>query len=130
MPSPGDLAQTVKAMRPVIPSKDFAISKRFYEDLGFQSNRLTDRLAEMSLGAFAFLLQDYYVREWADNVVMHMHVSDVARWWNHIASLDLPARYGVTTRAPQREEWGLVAGVIDPSGVLWRIAEIPGSRLA
>jgi hypothetical protein len=23
------------------------------------------------------------------------------------------------------EDWGLVAGVIDPSGVLWRIAEAP-----
>jgi catechol 2,3-dioxygenase-like lactoylglutathione lyase family enzyme len=123
----GDLAQTVKALRAMIPAKNFEISKRFYADLGFQPNRLTDGPAEMSLGAFSFLLQDYYVREWVDNLVMHMRVTDVALWWNHIAALDLSARYGIKMKAPQREEWGLVAGVVDPSGVLWRIIESPGS---
>jgi hypothetical protein len=28
-------------------------------------------------------------------------VSDVALWWDHIVSLDLPARYGVKTQAPE-----------------------------
>ena len=82
MPSKAsDLAQTVQAMCPMIPAKGFKISRRFYADLGFQPNMLTDGLAEMSLGAFSFILQDYYVREWADNFVMHMRVSDVAFWW-------------------------------------------------
>ena len=53
---------------------------------------------------------------------MHMRVSDVKLWWDHIDGLDLAFRYGVKTRAPQMEDWGLVTGVIDPSGVLWRIA--------
>jgi uncharacterized glyoxalase superfamily protein PhnB len=44
-------------------------------------------------------------------------------WWDHLASLDLTARYGVKTLPPKQEDWGLVAGVIDPSGVLWRIAQ-------
>jgi len=123
-----DLAQTVKAMLPVIPAKNFEISTRFYADLGFRPNMRAVRLVEMSLGPFSFILQDYYVREWADNVVIHMRVSDVALWWNHIVALDLSARYGAKTKAPQLEDWGVVAGVVDPSGVLWRIFEIPGSR--
>jgi hypothetical protein len=118
------LAQSVMSMRPMVPAKAFEISKRFYVDLGFQPQQLTDNLVEMRLGAYAFILQDYYVQEWADNFVMHMLVSDLSRWWNHIVALDLPSRYGVRSpRAPQLEEWGLVAGVVDPSGVLWRIAE-------
>ena len=121
---PMKLAQTVRSMRPVVPAKVFEISKRFYVDLGFQPHTLTDKLVEMRLGTFAFILQDYYVREWADNFVMHMAVSDVNLWWDHIVSLDLPARYGVKSRRARRlEDWGLVASVIDPSGVLWRIAE-------
>jgi hypothetical protein len=118
------LAQTVRSMRPVVPAKDFEVSKRFYVDLGFQGRPLTDNLVEMSLGGYAFILQNYYVQEWADNVVMHMLVSDLSLWWNHIVALDLPSRYGVRSpRAPQLEDWGLVAAVVDPSGVLWRIAE-------
>ena len=118
------LAQTVRSMRPVVPAKVFEISNRFYVDLGFQPHTLTDKLVEMRLGTFAFILQDYYVREWADNFVMHIAVSDVNLWWDHIVSLDLPSRYGVKNPgAPRLEGWGFVASVIDPSGVLWRIAE-------
>jgi hypothetical protein len=49
-------------------------------------------------------------------------ISDV-KLAGHIDGLDLASRYGVKTRAPQVEDWGLVAGVTDPSGVLWRINE-------
>lgn len=63
-------------MRPVVPARDFETSKRFYIELGFQLRPLTDRLVEMQLGVFSFILQAYYVREWADNFVVHVTVSD------------------------------------------------------
>jgi hypothetical protein len=117
------LAQTVTAMRPMLPARDFEVSRRFYTELGFQPRPLTDRLVEMQLGVFSFILQAYYVREWADNFVVHLTVSDVGVWWDHIVSLDLPSRYGVKTKAPQSEGWAIVASTTDPSGVLWRFAE-------
>ena len=49
-------------------------------------------------------------------------------WWDHMVGLDLVRRYGVQTKAPQLEEWGLVAALTDPSGVLWRFAEIPAQN--
>lgn len=58
------LSQTIRAVRPMVPAKDFDVSLQFYVDLGFQQRMLTDRLAEMTLGACSFLLQNYYVREW------------------------------------------------------------------
>jgi hypothetical protein len=122
-----DLARSVRAMRPILPARDFEISRRFYTDFGFQPQALTEKLIEMRLGDCSFILQDYYVQQWAENCVMHMRVSDVGLWWDHLVSLDLPARYGVKTSPPKQEDWGLVAGVIDPSGVLWRIAESPAS---
>ena len=125
-----NLAQTIKAMRPMVPAKNFAISVQFYIDLGFRCRMLTDRLAEMTLGTCSFLLQNYYVREWADNFVIHLYVSDLNGWWDRIVALDLASRYGVKTRAPQPESWGVrIAGVIDPSGVLWRIHEVPALAL-
>src|SRR6266849_2404216 len=106
-----NLAYTVRAMRPMVPAKDFEISKRFYVDLGFQPQKLTARLIEMHLGAYSFILQGYYVQQWADNFVMHMLVSDLGLWWSHICALDLPSRYGVKSpRAPKHKDWGLVAG--------------------
>ncbi len=118
------LAFTVKAMRPMVPARDFDISKQFYLDLGFQPVMLADRLVEMQLGPCSFILQDYSVPQWADNLVMHLRVTDVGLWWDQIQSLDLPSRYGVKSPSPpQREAWGLVVNVVDPSGVLWRNAE-------
>lgn len=126
MPMPGaDLAQTVKAMRPMLPAKDFGLSWQFYVDVGFRPVALTAGLVEMHFGAFSFILQDYYVEQWACNFVMHVRVSDVHAWWDRISSLDLPGRYGVWVGPPKQKDWGLVAGFIDPSGVLWRFAEIP-----
>jgi hypothetical protein len=109
----------------MVPSKDFEISKRFYIELGFQPRPLTDRLVEMQVGAFSFILQDHYVREWADSCVVHVTVSDVDLWWNHMVSLDLATRYGVKIQSPKPQGWAVVAGVTDPCGVLWRFAETP-----
>jgi hypothetical protein len=83
----------------------------------------------MRLGAYSFLLQDAYVKPWADNFMMHMLVADLGLWWHHISALDLSSRYAVASpRAPQLESWGLnVAYVFDPSGVLWHVAEMPST---
>lgn len=120
MAEASDLAATVQATRPMVPAKDFQISKKFYCDLGFEPRMLTDDLAEMSLGTCSFLLQNYYVRDWADNFVMHLYVSNVQPWWDRILAADLAVRYNVKSRAPHRAEWGaMVAQLIDPAGVLW-----------
>ena len=78
----------------------------------------------MTLSSCAFLLQICYVREWADNSVIHIFVSYLNGWWRHIRALDLPGQYGVTTRSPRDEGWGVrAAGVVDPAGGLWRFHE-------
>jgi uncharacterized glyoxalase superfamily protein PhnB len=127
-----DLAGTVKALRPFVPAKDFAISKQFYADIGFRVEPLDDSIAAMHIGSHSFLLQDYYVEVWADNFVLHMFVDDLDAWWEHLTSLDLASRYGVKSpRAPKLESWGLtVAYMFDPAGVLWHIAAVPAENTA
>jgi hypothetical protein len=68
----------------------------------------------MQVGAFSFILQDYYVREWADNFVVHVTVSDVGLWWDHIGSLDLASRYGVKLQPPEPQGWAVVARCTRP----------------
>jgi len=123
------LEPTVKAMRPFVPARDFQTSRRFYENLGFRGQPLGDAIIEMHLGKYSFLLQDYYVEEWAANFMMHLLVSDLDGWWSHISALDLGSRYQVESpRPPKLESWGLrVAYVFDPAGVLWHIAERPSA---
>lgn len=119
------LAAGIVALRPFVPAKDFATSKQFYRDLGFEVAPLGDKLANVSIGSFAFLLQDYFVQDWADNFMMHLLVTNLDQWWQSIFRLDLESRYKVRApRPPKLEPWGLrVAYVFDPAGVLWHVAE-------
>ena len=72
------------------------------------------------------MLQGNYVKEWAENTVMHVLVNDVHAWWQYFDSLDLADQFGVSPPAPPRvEPWGLtVTYVFDPTGVLWHFAEV------
>src|SRR5205085_8935275 len=63
-PMQPDHPRTLRMLRPFVPAKDFARCKQFYADLGFRVRPLGEGLAEMHLGPHAFLLQDYYVKEW------------------------------------------------------------------
>jgi uncharacterized glyoxalase superfamily protein PhnB len=117
-----ELASTIRATRPMVAAKDFAVSQAFYRDVGFVGRPLNDTLVEMSLGSCSFILQDYYQREWAENSVLHLYVSDLAPWWARIEPV--ATRHSVRFRAPHRSDWGAtIADLIDPAGVLWTLHE-------
>lgn len=110
--------------RPFLPAKDFDLSKRFYETLGFVKE-LDGEVAIFRIGASSFILQKYFQKEWAENFMMQLMVDDLDAWWTRLAALDLPGRFGVPPpKAPALQPWGLrVAYVVDPSGVLWHVAQ-------
>ncbi len=114
------------AMRPFLPAKDFAVSKAFYETLGFEK-LLDDEVAIFGVGTTTFILQNYYQKDWAGNFMMQIMVEDLDAWWAHIEALDLPAKFGIPKlKPPAIQSWGLRVGyVIDPCGVLWHFAERP-----
>ena len=117
----------IRSMRPAVPSRDFGESKRFYSARGFKLTDLGPTLAEARLGAHSFLLQDFYVTEYAKNFVMHMRVESADDWWAMIEPLALEKTFKVRSpRPPKLESWGLrVLCVFDPSDVLWQIASRP-----
>lgn len=110
--------------RPFMPARDFDLSKRFYEALGF-AKVLDSEVAIFNAGSGGFILQRYYQKDWAENFMMQLIVDDLDAWWAHIQGLDLPKRFGVPApKAPAMQPWGLrEAYVVDPSGVLWHVAQ-------
>jgi catechol 2,3-dioxygenase-like lactoylglutathione lyase family enzyme len=110
--------------RPFLPTLDFALSKRFYETLGFEKV-LEGEVAIFRVGSGGFILQRFYQKELAENLMMQLMVDDLDMWWAHIETLDLAGQFGIKMlRAPAMQPWGLrVAYVADPSGVLWHVAE-------
>jgi hypothetical protein len=114
-------------LKTFLPAKDHARSKQFYLDLGFTLNWENDQLAELEIGAFRFLLQNFYVQQLAENFMMQLTVEDVDAWWKRIEEARLTEKYpGILAKAPAVQPWGLrVLYLSDPTGVLWHVAERP-----
>jgi catechol 2,3-dioxygenase-like lactoylglutathione lyase family enzyme len=111
-------------LKAFVPSRDFALSKQFYQDFGFELGRSSDDLAYLGNGGSSFLLQKFYNKEHADNFMMHLLVEDVEAWWRHVELQRLIERHGVSAEAPADRPWGIRDFVItDPAGVLWRVGQ-------
>ena len=110
--------------RPFMPAKDFDLSRKFYETIGFEK-LLDGDVAIFRAGSGGFILQRHYQKDWAENFMMQLMVDDLDAWWKRIEALDLKNEFGVPEpRPPVMQPWGLrVAYVVDPSGVLWHVAQ-------
>lgn len=113
-----------------VPAKDFELSKQFYQDIGFTLCWSNGGLALLHYGPHgvhglpAFLLQNYYVKEFAEHLQMHLLVKDVDAWWAHLQTKQIAEKYGLNAGPPEDREWKMRDFVlVDPSGVCWRIAQ-------
>lgn len=115
-------------IRPFVPSLDFALSKDFYLALGCELEWSDENMALLNLGGSRFYLQRYYVKEWAENSMLHVSVPDAAHCFAVITDLMASGRFPSARVAPPRHEpygaW--VTYVWDPSGVLLHLAQWDG----
>jgi hypothetical protein len=103
-----------------VPAKDFNLSKRFYQDLGFTVAWSSDGLANIRHGTTSLLLQEF--SQGIDNFMMHLLVRDVNGWWSHVQDRHIVAKYGVMIEPVSDKPWGLRDFAIsDPSNVLWSL---------
>ena len=110
---------TIRDLKVYIPAKDFELSKRFYSALGFTMTPGWGGTADFELGGHRFRLQDYYVKDWADNCMMVMGVDDVEAWCRHAQGVVGSGNYaGARVAPPESVDDSRVLHVWDPTGVL------------
>lgn len=112
-------------VRTFVPAKDFAASKDFYVALGWELKWSDDGLALLEIADQRFYLQDYYVKEWAENSMLYVVVEDAEACCRQVTALVESGRFpGVRVSKPKQEPHGaLVAYVWDPAGVLLHLAQ-------
>ena len=114
----------IEEIKAFVPAKDYNLSIQFYQDLGFILASNENGIAYFHCDGCSFLLQDFYIKEHADNFMMHILVKNVDSWWAKVEDADLINKYHIRSEAPSIKPWGMKDFVlIDPSGVLWRIGE-------
>ena len=113
-----------KSIRPFLGSKDYQISRAFYQDLGFKENIISLNMSYFEFDGLGFYLQDAYVKDWVDNTMVFMEVEDVELFYKDLFELKLSAKYQDVKLVPIKElEWGSECFLHDPAGNLWHFGE-------
>lgn len=113
-----------KSIRPFIGAKDYAISRSFYQDIGFQEVVLSANMSYFERDGLGFYLQNAYVKDWIDNTMVFMELENVAQFWDALQELHLTQKYETIKLVPIRTlDWGKECFVHDPSGILWHFGE-------
>ncbi|MDF1747203.1 MAG: hypothetical protein P1V19_26170, partial [Gimesia sp.] len=92
-------------LKAFVPAKDFALSQRFYQDLGFQIPWKSEELAYLHFGDCTFLLQNFYEKALAENFMMHLSVKSVGSWWEHVQKQKIAEKYNVKVTEPEQRPW-------------------------
>jgi uncharacterized glyoxalase superfamily protein PhnB len=120
---------TTVEVKAFVPARDLALSKQFYQDIGFELAWSDDDLAYMRRGNSSFLLQNFYNEVHAGNFMMHLLVTDVDAWWHHVQAQGIALKYNTKTEPPEDRPWGIRDFVlVDPTGVLWRVGQNISAR--
>ena len=117
--------RSVLDLKAFVPARNFALSRQFYLELGFSEKWGNEQACELQIGGFRFLLQNFYVKDHAENFMMHLMVENADEWWEHIRNHGLAEKYSLgMAKPPALQPWGLrVLYLTDPTGVLWHIAD-------
>ena len=109
------------SIRAFIGALNFQISRQFYTELGFEESIISPTMSYFRIAEnLGFYLQDYYVKDWIDNLMLFLEVEDVDHYWNALQNLELHKKYeNVRLTRIQENDWGRECFLHDPSGVLW-----------
>lgn len=119
-----EMQHKAKSIRPFIGARNFEISRQFYRDLGFEESVVSNDMSLFSTNGVGFYLQNACVKDWIDNTMLFLEVSDVERHWSETKALELPSRYdNVRLSTIRTEHWGKEYFLHDPSGILWHFGE-------
>ncbi len=115
---------------PFIPSIDFETSLSFYKAVGFVFEPTQEGDSKTANGMMEdneIILQDYYVKDWAENSMYVMQVSSLTDFVTTIQAIqpDFPM---IKLRGPEDFGWGEQIHLLDPAGVLWHVFNKPNAK--
>ncbi|WP_444998282.1 VOC family protein [Aliikangiella sp. IMCC44359] len=110
----------VDDIRVFIPSKDYELSKSFYQALGFNLTFESSEVSELVNGECSFLLQNFYQVGVTSNLMIQLSVLDIEQVHSKLQSL---SEFNIRFKPPKNKAWGKVIYLWGPSGELWHITE-------
>lgn len=116
----------VSGLTPFVPAIALDTSLAFYRELGFEELSREPKMVLLSASGFGFWLQDYYVKEWAENCMLCLYVENLSDWWARVTDMRLGASPFGEARVlaePHEQSGGSMFQLSDPAGVLWHVRQ-------
>ena len=112
------------SLEPFVPSgENFEADKEFFAELGFNMNWDAGGYAGFERDGCKFILQHYTNKEFAENFMVSVRISNADEFWKEITEKGLETKYGVRIAKPTMQPYGKEVNVIDGAGVCWHFVE-------
>ena len=114
----------ILSIEPFVPSgSNFDAAKQFFLDLGFYINWEVDGYIGFQFDDCRFILQRYDKKEFAENFMLSVKVSNVEEFRATVLEKKLPEKYGIRIGQITQQPYGKEVNVIDIAGVCWHFVE-------
>lgn len=123
----------IEDFKPFVPSKDYQVSKDFYQHMGFTLNWDSGEVCEIDTNfGFRFLLLPRNHANYGESLMLHFMVESAQAWFEHFERIKLTEAFpGTKVAPPKLMPWGLIITYVwDPAGVLLHFAESPAEEAA
>src|SRR6266496_4885949 len=108
------------SLEPFVPSgSDFNSSKQLFQELGFVINWDAGDYIGFQRDECKFILQNYDNKEFAENFMINVRISNADEFWKEVNEKQLPKKFGIRVGNPTKQPYGKEVNLIDIAGVCW-----------
>lgn len=112
------------SLEPFVPSgNNFEGSKLFFGELGFTINWDAGDYIGFEKDGCKFILQKYDKKDFAENFMVSVGISNAQEFWNEVNEKQLPQKFGIKLGKPMEQPYGKEVNIIDIAGVCWHFVE-------
>ena len=112
------------SLQPFVPSgSDFEGSKEFFQQLGFRISWDAGDYTGFEKDGCKFILQKYINKDFAENFMLSVAVTNVKEFRQEVIDKELPQRFGIRIGEVSVEPYGREVNIVDLAGVCWHFVE-------
>jgi hypothetical protein len=112
------------SLQPFVPSgSNFDGSKQLFQELGFAVSWDAGDYIGFENGECKFILQKYDNKEFAENFMISVGVSNADEFWKEVTDKQLVQKYGIHLGNPTNQPYGREVNIIDLAGVCWHFVQ-------
>jgi hypothetical protein len=114
----------VHSIAAFIPSgADMNLSKQLFLDLGFTITWDQGDYIGFQKDGCKFILQNYNQKDFAENLMLSVNISDVEEFRNFVQEKKLVEKYGIRISGIMNQPYGKEVNMIDLAGVCWHFVQ-------